>query len=190
MSLDKSQLRKEYRIKRKAFSEKEVQLKSGQIFLMFKNWLKEKPEIKHVHIFLPISDQNEVNTFLIRDYLFEKRIKVYTSIIPEGKSILETVLIDFNTQYEIDSWGIPVPIHSEIVDPIDIELVLIPLLAFDLKGNRIGYGKGFYDQFLASLNPTVMKTGLSFFPPIKSISAEKHDIPLDYCITTEKVFTF
>lgn len=190
MTLDKNKIRKEFRVKRKALSEEEVQASSEQIFLRFKSWLEERSSINHIHIFLPIAHHKEVNTFLIRDYLFEKGIKVYTSIIPDGKSNMDTVLIDSNTNYKIDAWGIPIPVNIKPVEPVEIELVLIPLLAFDFNGNRIGFGKGYYDQFLASLKHTVLKMGLSFFPPVKSISSEKHDIPLDYCITTEKVFTF
>ncbi|MBN3580906.1 5-formyltetrahydrofolate cyclo-ligase [Algoriphagus aestuarii] len=190
MSLDKNLLRKEYRLKRKALSEEEVQEFSTKIFLLFKDWLSEKPSILHVHVFLPIIHQKEVNTLLIRDYLFEKGAKVYTSVLGEERSQMETVLIEPSTSYTIDSWGIPVPLNVGAIDPGEIQLVLVPMLAFDLKGNRIGFGKGYYDQFLASLSPKVLKMGLSFFSPVQSILAENHDIPLDYCITTEKVFTF
>lgn len=190
MSSEKELIRKKYKQKRKSLSAEEVNRLSEAILLQFKNWLKLKPEINHFHIFLPIIRQNEVNTLLIRDFLFEQGRSVYTSILRPDQFAMDTVKVYPQTKYKIDSLGIPSPLESEVASAKDLQLVLIPLLAFDLKGNRIGYGKGFYDKFLSDLNPQVIKMGLSFFPPLDSIFAESHDIPLDYCITGEKVFTF
>ncbi|WP_296701094.1 5-formyltetrahydrofolate cyclo-ligase [Algoriphagus sp.] len=190
MSSGKEFIRKKYKQKRKALSEEEVFNLSEAILHQFKNWLKLKSEINHFHIFLPIVRQNEVNTFLIRDFLFEQKKSVYTSLLKPGQFSMDTVKIYPKTKYQIDSLGIPTPLESEVISPNDLQLVLVPLLAFDLKGNRIGFGKGYYDKFLAELNPEVLKMGLSFFPAVPSISSELHDIPLDYCITGENVFSF
>jgi 5-formyltetrahydrofolate cyclo-ligase len=72
-----------------------------------------------------------------------------------------------------------------------LDVVFIPLLAFDEKGNRVGYGKGFYDRFLAKCRPETVKIGLSFFeatPEITDVSPD--DIRLDWCVTPEKVYSF
>jgi 5-formyltetrahydrofolate cyclo-ligase len=67
----------------------------------------------------------------------------------------------------------------------------LPLLAFDLKGNRVGYGKGFYDRFLTQCRPGVMKVGLSLEPPVPQVSdANPFDIALDAAVTREEVFRF
>ena len=74
---------------------------------------------------------------------------------------------------------------------VKIEVVFIPLLAYDLKGNRVGYGKGFYDRFLKKLSKNTNKIGLSFFLPENYISdCSNHDIQMDYCVSPEKVFNF
>jgi 5-formyltetrahydrofolate cyclo-ligase len=190
MISEKELIRKEYKEKRKSLSEEEVNRLSQSILIQFQNWLEFRPDIKNFHIFLPIARQKEINTFLIRDLLFEQNKTVFTSKVKYDQLFMDAVKIYPETKYKIDSLGIPTPIVSEIADNKEIQLVLVPLLAFDLKGNRIGFGKGYYDKFLSELNPEVVKMGLSFFPAIPSISSETHDIPLDYCITGENVFTF
>ena len=72
-----------------------------------------------------------------------------------------------------------------------IDVVFIPLLAYDIKGNRVGYGKGFYDIFLQNLDSKTTKIGLSFFPPELSIkNIDENDVQLDYCVSPEKIFNF
>ncbi len=190
MSFEKGIIRKKYLLRRKSLSEAEIQRLSNSIFLQFRKWLELNPEVKNFHIFLPISRQNEINTYLIRDLLFAEQRSVYTSIVKPDLLVMDTVRIYPETTYKFDSLGIPTPINPEVVNTEEIQLVLVPLVAFDLNGNRIGFGKGYYDKFLAEMKQKVIKMGLSFFPPIPSITSEKHDIPLDYCITGENVFNF
>ena len=90
----------------------------------------------------------------------------------------------------LDAWGIPVPVvREEVLDAL-LQVVFLPLLAYDLNGHRIGYGKGMYDRFAAQLSHGVLKVGLSFFPPETSIPSEKHDVRLDFCINPEGVISF
>mgnify|MGYP001397067521 CR=1 FL=1 len=72
-----------------------------------------------------------------------------------------------------------------------IDFILMPLLCFDDYGNRIGYGKGIYDQICKYLNKSCVKIGLSFFEAHpNTIEVEKHDIPLDFCQTPLKLYKF
>ena len=77
---------------------------------------------------------------------------------------------------------------QKIKDKIDV--VILPLFAFDLDGNRIGYGKGFYDNFISNLKSEPLKIGISYFSPEKKLESNNHDINLDYCITPNKIFSF
>ena len=71
-----------------------------------------------------------------------------------------------------------------------IEVVFIPLLVFDEKGHRVGYGKGFYDTFLKNC-PNAIKIGLSFFEAEAKIDDHKaYDIPMNYCITPNRIYHF
>ncbi|MBN3520622.1 5-formyltetrahydrofolate cyclo-ligase [Algoriphagus lutimaris] len=190
MSTEKERIRQLFRDKRKSLSIEEVQRRSQLICRQFQFWFNLHPEIFHIHIYLPIAHQNEINTLLIRDFLMDKGKSIYTSVVKAGTLQLDTVKIDSNTVFAINKWGIPIPENSKPISPNKIQLVLIPLLAFDIKGNRIGFGKGYYDVFLSGLDEKVLKVGLSFFDPVAHIPSETHDIPLDYCITSEKVFNF
>jgi 5-formyltetrahydrofolate cyclo-ligase len=70
-------------------------------------------------------------------------------------------------------------------------VVFVPLLAFDKKGHRVGYGKGFYDRFLSDCKPETIKIGLSFFEAEESISAIlPSDIRLDFCVTPTEIIVF
>ncbi|MDY6994028.1 MAG: 5-formyltetrahydrofolate cyclo-ligase, partial [Pseudomonadota bacterium] len=73
----------------------------------------------------------------------------------------------------------------------DINLVLCPLLAFDKKGFRVGYGKGFYDRFFQKCQPNAIKVGLSFEEAVEHIEdINQYDIPLNYCVTPKKLYVF
>ena len=95
------------------------------------------------------------------------------------------------TKFEINKFGIEEPCDNIIFDPKMIEVVFVPLLSFDIEGNRVGYGAGFYDKFLKECDYSILKIGLSFFEPETRIEdTNARDIKLDYCITPQKVFSF
>jgi 5-formyltetrahydrofolate cyclo-ligase len=88
-------------------------------------------------------------------------------------------------------WGIPEPVGGVVLNPSDFDIVLIPLLAFDLAGNRVGYGKGFYDRFLVNCRPDCLKIGISLFDPVTLIQdVEGHDIRLDIAISPAQLYDF
>ncbi|MBN7814982.1 5-formyltetrahydrofolate cyclo-ligase [Algoriphagus pacificus] len=190
MNSEKDLLRKAFKEKRKALSSEELNKVSLQISARFQEWMLDHPDLNHFHIFLPIAHQYEVNTYLIKDFLLQQGKSVYTSVASADSIEMKTVLIDKNTEFELDKWKIPIPLNPIEAKEDNIQAVLIPLLVFDEVGNRIGFGKGYYDFFLSKLNPSVLKIGLSLFDPVAHIPSENHDIPLDYCFTGEKVFTF
>ncbi|MEP2349529.1 MAG: 5-formyltetrahydrofolate cyclo-ligase, partial [Algoriphagus sp.] len=165
MNRDKQELRRFYKQRRAAMSAEEIEGKSLQITDQVISFLKERETLNHFHLFFPISRQREVNTFPLKDFLESRGSVLYTAKVAPDTLILQTLRQEPKTTFLIDQWGIPVPRDFEVVESEAIQVVFIPLLAYDQKGNRIGFGKGYYDVYLSSLSPHVLKIGLSFFEP-------------------------
>lgn len=187
--MNKSQLRQLYKEKRTQLSEAEIETLSIDIANQCLNlaiW-----NFNCYHIFLSIESQNEINaTYLL--HILQGKDK--TIVVPKtdfSTSILKHYLLDDNTKLAINNYGIPEPVDGILINEQQINVVFVPLLAFDVKGNRVGYGKGFYDKFLAQCTPECLKIGLSFFQAEDDIEGlTSTDIKLDYCVTPDKVYRF
>lgn len=100
-------------------------------------------------------------------------------------------VIPFNNEFYVDIFGIDTPISGTIVQATLIDIVFVPLLIFDKKGYRVGYGKGMYDKYLVNCKPTTIKVGVSYFEPIDHISdIHDGDIKLDLCVCPHSIYTF
>lgn len=186
--MKKSDLRKIFIQKRRELTvdvRKNLSQKIAEKFI-----LQFKPsENQKVHIFLSIDNLQETDTsFLIR-YFFETGIRVFVPKM-KGKKLI-SVEIAKNSILATNSWGIEEPLDDIDSGVDDFDYVITPLLCCDLKGNRVGYGKGFYDEFFSRLKPSVVKVGISFFSPVEEISdISATDVPLDYLVTPETVLSF
>lgn len=187
---EKERLRKQYKAKRQALAEAKRAEMTRSITQNAMDFVRAHSQFHHFHVFLPISRLQEIDTFPMVDYLLQEGKEVYTSISDFRTGALRTVALSPSTQFTTDKWGIPIPLEPEDVGTEKIEVVFVPLLACDLSGNRIGYGKGFYDRFLTSLKPEVFKVGLSYFLPEVAIEADPHDISLDICILPGGIIEF
>ena len=190
MNLDKPQLRIFYKELRASLSDAELESKSLQITEQVRFFLEERNDLTHFHLFFPIPNQREINTYAIKSFLEKRGAIIYTSRVESLTPRLQTLKLIPGTNFRLDKWNIPIPVDFELVTDELIQVVFVPLLAFDKKGNRVGFGKGYYDKYLSSLGASVLKVGLSFFPPEPNIPSDLHDIPLDYCITPENIITF
>lgn len=179
-SLTKKELRTIYKEKRMALSQDEVNFLSQKIL---ENFILQFniTENQKVNIFLSINKFNEIDTEIFINYFFEKKIRVFVPKIQERKMISVEIFPD--SLFEINNWGIREPISNTDANT-DFDYVLTPLLYCDRFGNRIGYGKGFYDSFFSENLRIDKKIGLNFFLPNENISdiVEK-DIALDGLIT-------
>jgi 5-formyltetrahydrofolate cyclo-ligase len=100
-------------------------------------------------------------------------------------------MMDQDSAMQPNRWGISEPIGGLTIDPIEIDVVLVPLLAFDMTGNRVGYGKGFYDKFLPRCKPGCRRIGVSFFEPVNKISdTDAFDQRLTAALTPHDWFVF
>ena len=192
LSKTKGELRKQYKEKRKALGEAQRAQLSKKIARRFVEeialWGQEK-----VFVFLPIERFAEIDTYALIDTL-RKQYPVLQLVLSRtelGGTALHTFRWTANTQIHINEWGIPEPEGGPEVPANEIDLAIIPLLAYDLQGHRVGYGKGYYDRFLAQCRPGMRRIGLSFFTPEAEIAdTDAHDIPLDACVPPEQVIFF
>ncbi|MCM4155121.1 5-formyltetrahydrofolate cyclo-ligase [Gramella sp. AN32] len=185
----KSEIRKRYKELRRALSPEEIEKKS----MMIANLCLQIPiwERSFYHIFLSISEQKEIDTSFILNILQGKDKEVIIPRMNSQDNSLINILLTDNTLIKKNRWNIPEPVDGIEITSEKIEVVFIPLLAFDKTGHRVGYGKGFYDKFLIECSSTVIKVGLSFFEPIDKINnIFAEDVPLDYCVTPQKVYDF
>jgi 5-formyltetrahydrofolate cyclo-ligase len=148
-----------------------------------------------LHTFLPIKRQNEVDTWLIINKLWQDypHVQIAVSVTDSQLRQLAHYVLTPKTRLADNRWGIPEPIIEDRrdVSSYAINIVLVPLLGFDYVGHRVGYGGGFYDRFLAECRPDCLKIGLSFFEPVDSIDdIESTDIPLNLCITPSQCLEF
>lgn len=135
------------------------------------------------HVFLSISRNKELDTQPLLSLLQgrDKNI-VIPKMCPNRK--LEHYLLTDASLIKENHLGIPEPIDGIEVPEEKLDVVFVPLLAHDLKGNRVGYGGGYYDTFLKKCRPDVVKIGLSFFDAVSSVEdLNENDIALDYCVT-------
>lgn len=145
----------------------------------------------HLHIFLPIVEKKEVNTWLFIHHLRSTRtdIHLYTSRALPGGALVHYPLTE-DTRLQVNKWGIPEPAESEPVIPAKLDIILIPLIICDKNGHRIGYGKGYYDRFLRQY-PDARKIGVSLSPPLDKIQfMEDMDVAMDQCLTPFQSYTF
>ena len=146
---------------------------------------------KCVHCFLPIESKLEINTFPIIEFCLSQDIQVVVPVTNFSDNTMKSANFNFNTLLTAKKYNIPEPINPSIVNDEIIDFVITPLLAFDLNGFRVGYGKGFYDRFFNLINPKSYKVGLSLFDPIIEIKdVNEHDICLTHCITSDEIYTF
>lgn len=179
----KSEIRAHFLQKRKDLGETERQRRSERISEEAMRFLAENSALQHVHLFLPIERLYEVDTWVLLEKLFAADKQVYSSISDFDMHEMHTVLIDKDTIFTTDTYGLPTPINPvRIADDQQMDVIFVPLLAFDLRGVRVGYGKGFYDRFFATGNMDVMKMGLSYFEETELLPRESHDVLLDGCI--------
>ena len=181
----KTYLKKRQELSASKFEEESSQLVQNTIELI----KKYKPEC--IHCFLPIHSKGEINTTPIIQYCWKNNINVVVPVSNFEDGTLKNAEFRPHTKTKQTKNNI-----TEPIDPIwkkndAIDIVITPLLAFDLKGYRVGYGKGFYDQFLSKCQSETIKIGLSFFESETLISDTlSTDIQLDYCVTPTKVYNF
>ena len=188
--MKKNIVRKTYLKKRQELSSSKFEEESSQLVQNTIELIKKyKPEC--IHCFLPIHSKGEINTSPIIQYCWKNNIDIVVPVSNFEDGTLKNAQFRPHTKTKQTKNNI-----TEPIDPIwkkndNIDIVITPLLAFDPKGYRVGYGKGFYDRFFASLHKDAKRIGISLFKPCKGIeNITEQDIPLTHCVTPNKTYFY
>lgn len=190
--MTKAEARQFIRQQRKQLSEKTYQQANQKLHEHLSAYL-QKLSPKTVHCFLPIIRNREVDTWPIIRQLQQQHIRIVVPKSDMKTNHMEHFLLAPDTPCRKNAWGIPEPVGDALVRIAarELDTVLLPLMAFDKNGERVGYGKGYYDRFLAACRPEAVKLGLSLFDPVEKIEdISPLDIPLDAAVTPDRVWIF
>ncbi len=183
--MNKSDLRKVMLLKRKSMNIGEVENYSKSIF----ESLKSTNILNHSTILAYSDFKNEVITKDIIKYLLENKREVYLPRCDiSTKTFVPVKISGENFLGKTNVYGICEPADEvDIINANKIDCAIIPGIVFDINGNRIGFGSGYYDKFLND-NPSVYKIGLCYeFQLIENIVPDEFDIPMDMIITEKRV---
>lgn len=187
----KSAARQLYREKRLALSASErarfddmmlIQLQTIQI-----------PFVTFLFSFWPIVENKEPNSLLFSDYIEFQNPELITCYpkTNNAKGTMQAIQANDDTRFRKNKFNVYEPEGGEIVNPAGLDLIFVPLLAFDLRGYRVGYGKGFYDRYLAQCRSDCLKIGFSYFDPVDRLEdTHEFDVPLNLCVTPSNVYVF
>lgn len=182
--MNKAAARKYYREKRGALSAPVIEKYNDLLLIRFQEI--PLPYIHIFHTYIPSEQLREPDTMRIVRFLQFRNPEMKVAAPRVNLKSLEMLHYPFTKAEGMvrNTFGIDEPAESTPIAPGEVDVVLVPLVAFDEKGHRVGYGKGFYDRFLAVCRPDVIKIGLCFFDPLPMIEdTREHDIPLSYCVT-------
>jgi 5-formyltetrahydrofolate cyclo-ligase len=185
----KQELRLKYKDKRKSITPNALQTISESIAeLFFKNINVEN---KLLSLFLPIENEKEINTYLILEKANTLDAKIAIPKSNFENNELKHILFEEKTELVLNKYGIPEPCKGKVVAADKIDYVIVPLLAIDKSGNRVGYGKGFYDRFLKKCNNHCKFIGITHFEEFEQIDdVQPTDIKLNALITPNSFHWF
>src|SRR5690625_584158 len=183
--MDREAIRELYREKRRELSIDECVKRSVDITNnLLRYWMFNQ---KLIHCFLPIHRLKEVDTLPLIKKLRERN-QVCIPVSNFKSTEMKHIILTDHTQFQDNAIGIPEPVNGEEVQSEDVDVVIVTLLAVDQHGNRLGYGKGFYDRFLAQCKPSALFIGVTMFGIHDDFeTVDPYDVPLHYVVTPEVI---
>ncbi|MGM0507817.1 MAG: 5-formyltetrahydrofolate cyclo-ligase [Fusobacteriota bacterium] len=179
----KENLRSILKQKRENLSEKYIKQKSEKIYrkiINYKGYAKSQVIMSYCDI------KNEVKTDRINNKILQDGKRLVLPYIDRKKDIIIPIEIKDINNLNIGKYNILEPKHNKenVIDPSELDLVLVPAVGYDKYGNRIGFGGGYYDKFLCGVD--AKKVGLAYdFQVVEKIKSEEHDIKIDKVIYTD-----
>ena len=187
----KEEARRIYRNKRMELGEAERSKLDDLMLICF-----QKLELHFLHSILsyyPIAENNEPDTQIFTSFLQFRNpaVEIAYPRMNKGERNMDAVAASEDSAFIKGKFNVPEPVSDHILTPESFDLVFVPMLICDSFGYRVGYGKGFYDQYLAKCRNECIKIGLSYFQPIDKLEdKEQFDIPLNICITPQQAYVF
>ncbi len=193
--MKKSEIREKALAERKSWTQQDFELKNVQLLNQIIKFIKPLPRNLMLMSFHSMEHHREVMTSPIHAILINEPYyhQLIFPKVEKNTSQIIPYLTDKKSTFLASDWGILEPMDDTSVrlNPTDIDLIFIPLLAVDTQGHRVGYGKGFYDRFLAQAKPDVIKIGLGLAELIEPIDdLNPYDIALDFAITPLSTYRF
>ena len=189
--MEKAEARRLIKEKIQRLTRKEIVEKSG---LIAENLFSFEPfrDSRFAMFFLSMKDEVLTLPMIERAIKEGKRVCAPRVILPERRMILiEAELRNGKVPFRRGEYGIMEPNGDESIAAGEIDFVVVPGRAFDLKGNRLGRGAGYYDNFLKSLSEDVCLCGIAFECQIlEEVPTDENDWPVDAVITEEKIYQF
>ncbi|HQT80905.1 MAG: 5-formyltetrahydrofolate cyclo-ligase [Ferrovum sp. 37-45-19] len=161
--------------------------------LIFNRFVSEELYSRFNSFMVYASFGNEVNTWPLIDYLYQHTTNIIFPKVDAELKVLELYRVKDREHLVPGIWGILEPDESrcEAVLIDDIDCILVPGLAYDKEGYRIGYGGGYYDKLLANQQGHSYKISIGFeFQRLERIPRESHDCPIDLLITETESYYF
>ena len=189
--MNKEEIRRNIFKKRLSLSKDDIRNKSQQVFLN----LAETVEYRNSqNIMFYAATRSEVQTEEMIKASIEMGKNIFIPIIlPECINLAPSKIFDFDIELEKGKKGIfePKKEYYRLFPSENIDLIIVPGVAFDLSGNRIGRGFGYYDNFLRKVRSTAKIIALAFeMQIVKKIFVDKNDIPVHKVITEKRIITF
>ena len=180
----KENIRNEKRYERSLLSDAHIARLSDNFLTQ---WMKFSKELSYQSIAIYYPFDNEASPLEIMNYLHSKNKEVLLPVIENGSKTLSFAKYDIQSELLKNHFGIFEPKDKEFVDIEEIDIVLIPSVAFNDKLFRLGMGGGFYDRTFSKKSSTIL-IGMAYSFQYENESfQEKHDIKMDYVMTQKGV---
>ena len=189
--MTKQEIRKLYLQKRKQLEKITLEALRTQMLGHFSRL--QLPAIKVLLSYSSLSGHNEFDVAGCESILRNRHPQIVSALprIDAADNSMEAVEINDGGGLTLNQYGIPEPLGGRIINPEIIDLVFVPLIAFDTRGFRVGYGKGYYDRFLKRCREDCCTVGFSFFEAVDPPGdIREFDVPLDFCISPLRVYEF
>lgn len=187
----KNTVRKEFLQRRMNILQEDLQQHTALMAASFRKI--NFPTVNYLLSYNPLANRHEFDVSICEDILKEQNLimhiawpKIHVDMLD-----MEAVQVEKDGLFIKNKFNILEPIGGAVIPAKNLDIIFVPLVAFDARGYRVGYGKGYYDRYLAQCRADAIKVGFSFFDAVEYIEdIDEFDVPLNFCITPHRIYEF